>query len=142
MTESIPLTSPFFSQNFQFSFPLRNRDEQSLVTDNMGSDCGAAINQVGCILLYDQACMESCGNGDRSVIVIDWFDTILNHALVVANAAATLFLMEAIKNASIIEPRYGGIALPSYFASCLCLIFGKLSLMDIVNDSNILITHQ
>ena len=90
------------------------------------------IVQVVCILVYDQVCMESCGRGGECVIAIDWFDTILNHALVVANAVAALHTMRAIRKArGVTRPQgFSGsippyLALPSHLASCSCFVFGK-----------------
>ena len=84
-------------------------------------------HQVGCILVYDQACMdreclnETCGES----ITVGWSNTILNYALVVANAVVALSLMRAI-NTSV--EQHGVVAIPSHLASCGCFSFGKWTL--------------
>ena len=128
------------SSDSEFIMKLRLVDSM----DNCNSIAMDVVHQVGCILVYD----EECGNktdlnddappslqhsnesscGDKS-ITVDWFQMILNHALVVANAAMALCLLRAINlrvvALSATERRNRKIAIPSYFACRLCFLFGK-----------------
>jgi len=114
------------------------------------------IHQVGCILAYDQACMDgeeasgfedsedpsfdnddnelatsSCCGVQLKPIAVDWFDAMLNYALVMANAAAVLYLMRSINYARKTgnecndsqRQQHPCPAIPSDFAACLCFSF-------------------
>ena len=51
-------------------------------------------------------------------VVIDWFDTILNHALVATNAVSVLSFMRAMK-AQVVSTEQSNLTMPSFFALCL-----------------------
>jgi len=106
-------------------------------------------HQARCILLYDQACMDhrecsfenenaaaaaveegssSCHTPD--VVVVDWPDAIVNHGLVVANAAMVLASMRwrrrrRRRRRSVDDDDGRTIVLPSYPASAVCIAFGE-----------------
>ena len=73
-----------------------------------------------CILVYDQICIDAlklkvdgsstCGSQE---VVIDWFNTLLNYALIIANAAAIVLSIPGQHNP----------AIPTRFATHICLAF-------------------
>lgn len=75
-----------------------------------------------CILVYDQICIDALNSKDddsstcgSQEVVIDWFNTLLNYALIIANVAAIVVLsMPGQRNAAY---------LPTRFATSICLIF-------------------
>lgn len=99
---------------------------------SMSEGCAVSlVRQVACILVYDQDCMDSAARGGGAAppascgasdaIAVQWFDTVLNHVLVVANADAALSTMRAIHA---YKEREGfRVVVPSYFAACLCFVF-------------------
>ncbi len=73
-----------------------------------------------CILVYDQICIAALNSKDdgsstcgSQEVAIDWFNTLLNYALIIANVAAIVYSMPGQHNAVI----------PTRFASCICIAF-------------------
>ncbi len=71
-----------------------------------------------CILVYDQICIDALNSKDdgsstcgSQEVTIDWFNTLLNYALIIANAAAIVLSM----------PGQHSAAIPERFAAHICL---------------------
>ena len=81
---------------------------------------GRHLREVACILVYDESCSGK----------VDWFHTLLNHALVAANTASVASLLLRTEGPGVIE-REGGpsgsgpsISSPGIGASTLGFLFG------------------
>ena len=93
----------------------------------------AALRRAGCILAYDQACVdEACCHADRRLlaegaaafscggaIAVAWFDVLLNYGLVVLNAAMAVILSRALWERGASEESIPSIWAAGLFASRL-----------------------
>lgn len=74
-----------------------------------------------CILVYDQICIHALNSDDGSStcgsqeVVIDWFNTLLNYSLIIANVAAIAL--------SSMPRQHNALAIPTRFATHICLAF-------------------
>ncbi|KAL9186468.1 hypothetical protein ACHAXT_005706 [Thalassiosira profunda] len=102
----------------------------------------AALRRAGCILAYDQACVDEACHADLRLaegpdahafscggaIAVAWFDVLLNYGLVVLNAAMAVILSRALweRGAS------GDYAAPSAVAAGFCFSFVRCVGVSIV----------
>ena len=85
-----------------------------------------------CILVYDQRCFDddalsSSSNNNECEVTISWGNTILNHALIIANTFAVIVVSQTSlhKSRQHAHQQHNDTtaAIPTGVASCICLAF-------------------